>query len=116
MRSPWQQVKTEGPKLREGGRGGAGGLTGSLGDYGMVGVMMAQPSEVGGGGAMTCSVWKMQNLDSPQFPPWLRPQNSGLVQSFTNCKCQMWKCVTPIGLPTLPPRCNLLCSLCLPVL
>lgn len=73
MRSPWQQVKTEGPKLREGGRGGAEGLTGSLGDYGMVGVMMAQSSEVGGGGAMTCSVWKMQNLDSPQRAARISP-------------------------------------------
>lgn len=63
MRSPGQQVKTEGPKLREGGRGmeledlqGALRIMGWWGDDGIA------ITEVGGRGAMTDSVWKMQRV------------------------------------------------------
>lgn len=56
MKSSWQQVKTEGPKLRGRGRNGTRELRRSLEDCGMVGVMMAQSSEVGGRKVMTHSV------------------------------------------------------------
>lgn len=41
-------MKTEGPELGSRGRNEAGGLRRSLEDCGMVGVMMAQSSDVGG--------------------------------------------------------------------